>query len=179
MNVRALRDASTACKLGPVGYTYSTTVDVQSTGSPCSCCGVSASLYGVHTQVLLCGGHASDPGLLCEWQVEAAKAVAAELENQPIEPSMRIVATLRSLFDPWVSKARPPDDASDCPICYSVANERGQTPQLACQTCSNMFHASCLFSWLRFQSDLTDGFDDDVDNGSRRRCCPICRSRVT
>ncbi|KAL1504712.1 hypothetical protein AB1Y20_008491 [Prymnesium parvum] len=131
------------------------------------------------TLVLLCGGHASDPGLLCEWQVEAAKAVAAELENQPIEPSMQIVASLRSLFDPWVSKARPPDDASDCPICCSVANERGQTPQLACQTCSNMFHASCLFSWLRFQSDLTDGFDDDVDNGSRRRCCPICRSRVT
>ena len=37
-----------------------------------------------------------------------------------------------------------------CPICYSILYAKTQAlPSLACRTCSNRYHSSCLYTWFK------------------------------
>ncbi|RQM13354.1 hypothetical protein KXD40_004153 [Peronospora effusa] len=48
-----------------------------------------------------------------------------------------------------------------CPICYSILNPKNMSlPSLACKTCSNKYHNSCLYKWF---------------NQSGKNKCPICQ----
>ncbi|KAI0056618.1 hypothetical protein BV25DRAFT_1995499 [Artomyces pyxidatus] len=54
------------------------------------------------------------------------------------------------------------DGQVECAICYSIIGlTDGDLPGKACKTCSNRFHASCLFKWF---------------NTSHSTSCPLCRS---
>ncbi|KAI8806722.1 hypothetical protein BJ742DRAFT_349555 [Cladochytrium replicatum] len=54
------------------------------------------------------------------------------------------------------------EGVEDCAICYSVIGviDR-QLPNKQCKTCKHLFHASCLYKWLRTSNQST---------------CPLCRS---
>ena len=84
----------------------------------------SASCPSRTAQVLRCGGIASngfDQGsCLCEWQLAAADEIARALQQQAMEPSPFLIASLQNLFEPWLSVATPPPDADECRICYQV-----------------------------------------------------------
>ncbi|KAI9911382.1 hypothetical protein PsorP6_008783 [Peronosclerospora sorghi] len=48
-----------------------------------------------------------------------------------------------------------------CPICYSIMNPKNMSlPTLACKTCTNKYHNSCLYKWF---------------NQSGKNKCPICQ----
>lgn len=48
----------------------------------------------------------------------------------------------------------------ECPICYSVLDNNRSLPRMACRTCNNKFHPSCLYTWF---------------NTSGNSKCPLCR----
>ena len=125
-------------------------------------------------QVLRCGGLQSESTLqssLCQWQLVAADDVARELKRAAMSRSPYLASSLLSLLEPWLSTAEPPPGAADCPICYQVLHHAtGQSPQLACPTCLNHFHAACLFTWFNRQRE------QDEDRSARP--CPLCRSEI-
>lgn len=49
----------------------------------------------------------------------------------------------------------------DCAICYSILHQDHSLPSKSCQTCSNKFHAACLYKWFKSSGSST---------------CPLCRS---
>ncbi|KAI5950862.1 hypothetical protein KGF54_003936 [Candida jiufengensis] len=49
----------------------------------------------------------------------------------------------------------------DCAICYSILHQDLSLPSKTCQTCSNKFHAACLYKWFKSSGNST---------------CPLCRS---
>jgi len=49
----------------------------------------------------------------------------------------------------------------ECAICYSIVGQEKMLPGKKCATCSNKFHAGCLFKWFRTSGSNT---------------CPLCRS---
>ena len=49
----------------------------------------------------------------------------------------------------------------DCAICYSILHQDSSLPSKTCTTCSNKFHAACLYKWFKSSGSST---------------CPLCRS---
>lgn len=49
----------------------------------------------------------------------------------------------------------------DCAICYSILHQDLSLPTKVCPTCSNKFHAACLYKWFKSSGSST---------------CPLCRS---
>jgi hypothetical protein len=49
----------------------------------------------------------------------------------------------------------------DCAICYSILHQDLSLPSKSCPTCSNKFHAACLYKWFKSSGSST---------------CPLCRS---
>lgn len=49
----------------------------------------------------------------------------------------------------------------DCAICYSILHQDTSLPSKTCPTCSNKFHAACLYKWFKSSGSAT---------------CPLCRS---
>ncbi|KAL6450537.1 RKR1 E3 ubiquitin-protein ligase listerin [Candida maltosa Xu316] len=49
----------------------------------------------------------------------------------------------------------------DCAICYSILHQDLSLPSKTCPTCSNKFHAACLYKWFKSSGSST---------------CPLCRS---
>lgn len=49
----------------------------------------------------------------------------------------------------------------DCAICYSILHQDSSLPSKNCTTCSNKFHAACLYKWFKSSGSST---------------CPLCRS---
>jgi hypothetical protein len=49
----------------------------------------------------------------------------------------------------------------DCAICYSILHQDSSLPSKTCPTCSNKFHAACLYKWFKSSGSAT---------------CPLCRS---
>ena len=49
----------------------------------------------------------------------------------------------------------------DCSICYSILHQDLSLPSKTCPTCSNKFHAACLYKWFKSSGSST---------------CPLCRS---
>ncbi|KAK6197859.1 uncharacterized protein RJT21DRAFT_88800 [Scheffersomyces amazonensis] len=49
----------------------------------------------------------------------------------------------------------------DCAICYSILHQDLSLPSKTCPTCSNKFHAACLYKWFKSSNSST---------------CPLCRS---
>lgn len=49
----------------------------------------------------------------------------------------------------------------DCAICYSILHQDHSLPSKSCPTCSNKFHAACLYKWFKSSGSST---------------CPLCRS---
>ncbi|KAK6460236.1 hypothetical protein DFJ63DRAFT_290762 [Scheffersomyces coipomensis] len=49
----------------------------------------------------------------------------------------------------------------DCAICYSILHQDLSLPSKVCPTCSNKFHAACLYKWFKSSNSST---------------CPLCRS---
>lgn len=49
----------------------------------------------------------------------------------------------------------------ECAICYSIVGQERTLPSKKCVTCSNKFHAGCLFKWFKTSNSST---------------CPLCRS---
>jgi len=49
----------------------------------------------------------------------------------------------------------------ECAICYSIVGQERTLPGKKCVTCSNKFHAGCLFKWFKTSNSST---------------CPLCRS---
>ncbi|CAI5755512.1 unnamed protein product [Candida verbasci] len=49
----------------------------------------------------------------------------------------------------------------DCAICYSILHQDLSLPSKTCSTCSNKFHAACLYKWFKSSGSST---------------CPLCRS---
>ena len=58
----------------------------------------------------------------------------------------------------------------------AVHETTGQTPRLACPTCRNRFHASCLFTWFGRQQQQQQ--HEVGGAGGARRSCPFCRSDI-
>ena len=50
---------------------------------------------------------------------------------------------------------------TECAICYSMISSDKKMPDKRCQTCKNLFHASCLFKWF---------------SSSNQSTCPLCRN---
>lgn len=50
---------------------------------------------------------------------------------------------------------------NECAICYSIISSDKKMPDKRCQTCKNLFHASCLFKWFATSNQST---------------CPLCRN---
>ncbi|KAG0649365.1 RING-type E3 ubiquitin transferase listerin [Hyphodiscus hymeniophilus] len=50
---------------------------------------------------------------------------------------------------------------TECAICYSIISSDRKMPDKRCQTCKNLFHASCLFKWFASSNQST---------------CPLCRN---
>jgi hypothetical protein len=50
---------------------------------------------------------------------------------------------------------------TECAICYSIISSDRKMPDKRCQTCRNLFHASCLFKWFASSNQST---------------CPLCRN---
>ncbi|SMR54765.1 unnamed protein product [Zymoseptoria tritici ST99CH_3D1] len=50
---------------------------------------------------------------------------------------------------------------TECAICYSIISGAKELPTKRCQTCKNLFHASCLFKWFKSSNAST---------------CPLCRN---
>jgi hypothetical protein len=50
---------------------------------------------------------------------------------------------------------------TECAICYSIISSDKKMPDKRCQTCKNLFHASCLFKWFASSNQST---------------CPLCRN---
>lgn len=50
---------------------------------------------------------------------------------------------------------------NECAICYSIISSDKKMPDKRCQTCKNLFHASCLFKWFASSNQST---------------CPLCRN---
>lgn len=49
----------------------------------------------------------------------------------------------------------------ECAICYSILHQDHSLPSKTCSTCSNKFHAACLYKWFKSSGSST---------------CPLCRS---
>ncbi|KAM9893232.1 hypothetical protein OXX69_011780, partial [Metschnikowia pulcherrima] len=49
----------------------------------------------------------------------------------------------------------------ECAICYSILHQDHSLPSKNCPTCSNKFHAACLYKWFKSSGSST---------------CPLCRS---
>lgn len=49
----------------------------------------------------------------------------------------------------------------ECAICYSILHQDHSLPSKTCPTCSNKFHAACLYKWFKSSGAST---------------CPLCRS---
>ncbi|GEQ70580.1 hypothetical protein JCM33374_g4258 [Metschnikowia sp. JCM 33374] len=49
----------------------------------------------------------------------------------------------------------------ECAICYSILHQDHSLPSKTCPTCSNKFHAACLYKWFKSSGSST---------------CPLCRS---
>lgn len=49
----------------------------------------------------------------------------------------------------------------ECAICYSILHQDHSLPSKNCSTCSNKFHAACLYKWFKSSGSST---------------CPLCRS---
>ena len=57
------------------------------------------------------------------------------------------------------------DGVEPCPICYSILNPKTfGLPKLACPTCKNKYHNSCLYKWF---------------NQSGKNKCPVCQQPVS
>lgn len=53
-------------------------------------------------------------------------------------------------------------EGAECAICYSIISPTDRSlPTKPCKTCSNKFHASCLYKWVTTSGNST---------------CPLCRS---
>lgn len=52
----------------------------------------------------------------------------------------------------------------ECAICYSILHQDLSLPSKNCPTCSNKFHAACLYKWFKSSGSST---------------CPLCRSSFT
>ncbi|CAO1635927.1 unnamed protein product [Sympodiomycopsis kandeliae] len=53
-------------------------------------------------------------------------------------------------------------EGAECSICYSIISPTDRSlPTKPCKTCSNKFHASCLYKWVTTSGNST---------------CPLCRS---
>lgn len=50
----------------------------------------------------------------------------------------------------------------DCAICYSILHQDLSLPSKLCPTCSNKFHAACLYKWFKSSGSST---------------CPMCRGQ--
>ena len=53
------------------------------------------------------------------------------------------------------------EGVDECAICYSIVGQERTLPGKKCVTCSNKFHAGCLFKWFKTSNSST---------------CPLCRS---
>lgn len=49
----------------------------------------------------------------------------------------------------------------ECAICYSILHQDHSLPSKTCPTCSNKFHAACLYKWFKSSGSST---------------CPLCRT---
>lgn len=49
----------------------------------------------------------------------------------------------------------------ECAICYSILHQDHSLPSKVCPTCTNKFHAACLYKWFKSSGSST---------------CPLCRS---
>eukprot|EP01117_Protostelium_nocturnum_P008353 TRINITY_DN2981_c0_g1_i1.p1 TRINITY_DN2981_c0_g1~~TRINITY_DN2981_c0_g1_i1.p1 ORF type:complete len:1580 (+),score=519.39 TRINITY_DN2981_c0_g1_i1:179-4918(+) len=53
------------------------------------------------------------------------------------------------------------DGVEVCPICYSLFDPSNRLPGLACKTCRNKFHSSCMYKWIKV---------------SHKNDCPLCKT---